>query len=212
MDFYFSYLNEQDEAGRSQEIPILILLLIIVKPRKSSGLPALTLCLKQIREVLCYRLWCEWFSETSSGQNTTGHRNSCSAGLFLPAALKKWTHSLAQEDDSTVNQLLSASGPAVRRLLSFRKYSSVVVSVFVCTPPACRTPWHAFWVSESHNLLLEFGRHVQGCIFLFCKTAGSFQDTKDSSCRERARYHRTCDSEPTTSRSFNVSFLGQTCW
>lgn len=211
MDFYFSYLNEQDETGKeARDSNPDFLLLIIVKPRKSLELPAT--CLKQIREVLCYKLWCEWFSETSSGQNTTGHCNSCSAGLFLAAALKKWTPSLAQEDDSTVNQPLSASGPAGRRLLPFRKYSSVVVSVFVCKPPACRTPWHAFWVSESHNLLLEFGRHVQGCIFLFCKTAGSFQDTKDSSCRERARYHRTCDSEPTTSRSINVSFLGQTCW
>lgn len=160
--------------------------------------------------VLQTLVWVVW--ETSSVQNTTGHRNSCSAGLFLPAALKRWTHSLAQEDDSTVNQPLSASGPAVRRLLSFRKYSSVVVSVFVCMPPACRTPWHAFWVSESHNLLLEFGRHVQGCLFLFCKIAGSFQDTKDSCCRERAQVSQDPWFWTNDSRSSNFSFLGQTCW
>lgn len=88
----------------------------------------------------------------------------------------------------------------MRRLLSFRKYSSVVVSVFVCTPPACRTPWHAFWVSESHNLLLEFGRHSKGCIFLFCKIEAAFKILRIH-VAEKEPGMLTCDSEPMTSRS-----------
>lgn len=98
------------------------------------------------------------------------------------------------------------SGPAGRRLLSFRKYSSVVVSVFVCTLlPPCRTPWHAFWVSESHNLLLEFGRHSKGCIFLFCKIEAAFKILRIH-VAEKEPGILTCDYEPMTSRSFNFSF------
>lgn len=83
-------------------------------------------------------------------------------------------------------------------------------SVWFCMYTAClqKIPWHAFQVPESHNLSLEFGRHLKKkkttAFSVYERTSGH-ENTSYSSYRERAGM-LAHGSEPVNSIPFNFSF------